>query len=164
MIKNSTESEITLESLEKKLVIDFGHRSRVWLVEHRHNFYALKEVPKAGLCEAEVRHLFEEKLALSSLKHPNIIKLITTFKDHTNIYFLLELAKGAPLSHILKQQRRFPLEQVQSIALQIASTLSYIHTEGYIYRDLKLSNVLLDDTGKVVFVDLGLCKKIENEK
>ena len=87
-----------------------------------------------------------------------------TYKDADHIYFLLELAKGAPLSHIIKQQRRFPLDQIQSIIHQVAKTLEYIHSEGYIYRDLKLSNLLLDSTGKITFVDFGLCKKIGQEK
>jgi len=156
--------EVTLQSLQKKLVIDFGHRSKVWLVKYQYNFYALKEVPKSGLTEIEVQHLFEEKEALSSLSHPRIIKLHTTFKDSNSIYFLLELAKGAPLSHVLKQQRRFPLVQVKSIACQIAKTLSYIHSEGFLYRDLKLSNILLDTSGRVKFVDFGLCKRLGTEK
>ena len=112
----------------------------------------------------EVKHLFDEKQALTSLSHSNVIKLITTFKDDSNLYFLLELALGAPLSYLIKQQRKFPLENVQSIVYQLAETLGYIHSQGFVYRDLKLSNVLLDTNGKITLVDLGLCCKIDDKK
>ena len=83
---------ITLEDIEKRQIIDFGHKCKVWLVSVQGTCYALKEVPKTDLNVLEVKHLFDEKQALSSLSHPNIIKLITTFKDEQNLYILLELA------------------------------------------------------------------------
>ena len=155
---------ITLEDIEKRQIIDFGHKCKVWLVSVQGTCYALKEVPKTDLNDMEVKHLFDEKQALSSLSHPNIIKLITTFKDEQNLYILLELARGAPLSYLIKQQRKFPLESVQSIVFQLSETLGYIHSQGFLYRDLKLSNVLLDMNGKITLVDLGLCCKIDDKK
>jgi serine/threonine protein kinase len=155
---------ITLEEIEKRQIIDFGHKCKVWLVSVQGSCYALKEVPKNDLNDMEVKHLFDEKQALTSLIHPNIIKLIATFKDEANLYFLLELARGAPLSYLIKQQRKFPLESVQSIVYQLAETLGHIHSQGFLYRDLKLSNVLLDINGKITLVDLGLCCKIEDKK
>jgi serine/threonine protein kinase len=155
---------ISLETIEKRQIIDFGHKCKVWLAEHNGTHYALKEVPKTDLNDMEVKHLFDEKQALQSLDHPNIIKLISTLKDDQNLYFLLELARGAPLSYLIKQQRKFPVENVQSIVYQLAETLGYIHSQGFIYRDLKLSNVLLDTNGKITLVDLGLCTKIDDKK
>lgn len=155
---------ITLEDIEKRQIIDFGHKCKVWLASVHGTCYALKEVPKTDLNDMEVKHLFDEKQALQTLSHPNIIKLITTFKDDANLYFLLELARGAPLSYLIKQQRKFPLENVQSIVYQLAETLGYIHSQGFVYRDLKLSNVLLDTNGKITLVDLGLCTKIDQRR
>jgi serine/threonine protein kinase len=155
---------IALEDIEKKQIIDFGHKCKVWLVEHLGVSYALKEVPKTTLNDMEVKHLFDEKQALQTLSHPSIIKLIATFKDDANLYFLLELARGAPLSYLIKQQRKFPIEHVQSIVYQLALTLGYIHSQGFIYRDLKLSNVLLDLNGKITLVDLGLCTRIDDKR
>jgi len=116
------DSTITLENLNKLAVIDFGHKSKVWLVSSNNRKFALKELSKTALTEVDVVHLFQEKAALQVLKHSNIIELITTFKDEENVYLLLSLAKGAPLSHILKQQRKFPLDQVQSIINQVMLT------------------------------------------
>ena len=109
----------SLQTLTKLVVIDFGHKSKVWLVSSGNKKYALKELSKASLTDVDVHHLFQERAALQSLNHSNIIELITTFKDEESVYLLLSLAKGAPLSHIQKQQRKFPLEQVQSIIHQV---------------------------------------------
>lgn len=113
---------ITFQTLTKLAVIDFGNKSKVWLVSSGNRKYALKELSKSSLTEVDVHHLFQEKAVLQSLKHPNIIELINTFKDEENVYLLISLAKGAPLSHILKQQRKFPLEQVKSIIHQVNIT------------------------------------------
>lgn len=47
---------------------------------------------------------------------------------------------------------------------QIAQYLEYLHEEGILYRDLKASNLLIDETGIVKLVDFGLSKEIGEEK
>lgn len=54
----------------------------------------------------------------------------------------------------------FPNEVVRYIIFQVAGLLEHLHDEGILYRDLKASNLLLDETGVVKLVDFGLCKKI----
>lgn len=41
--------------------------------------------------------------------------------------------------------------------------MEYIHSKGYVYRDLKASNIIVDQHGKTTLIDLGYIKKIEND-
>ena len=153
-----------MEGLQKIVVLGTGHRSQVWLVRKDGLNFALKEVAKANLAEIEVRHLFNEKSAFLALSHPGIIKSLKTFQDSDFLYFLMQVAPGAPLSHLLTRGAHFSEPQVQYICYQIAEILVYMRSQGYIYRDLKLSNVFWDDKGTVTVVDLGFCKKIGEER
>lgn len=146
------------------VVLGSGHRSQVWLVQRDRCFYALKEVPKAGLSQIEVQHLFNEKAAFQSLSHPSLIHAPSISQDAQNLYFLMNLAPGAPLSTITARSPGFAEDQVRAICVQLADILVYLRSEGWVYRDLKLSNVFWDQEGKVTLVDLGFCKKVQGER
>lgn len=153
-----------MEGARKVVVLGSGHRSQVWLVQRNDGFYALKEVPKAGLSQIEVQHLFNEKAAFQSLSHPSLIRALSISQDTQNLYFLMNLASGAPLSQITARNTGFAEDQVRAICVQLADILIYLRGEGWVYRDLKLSNVFWDQEGRVTLVDLGFCKKTQGER
>lgn len=153
-----------MEDVQKVVVLGSGHRSQVWLVKRNSQMYALKEVPKDGLSQIEVQHLFNEKSAFQSLSHSGLIQAPVISHDAKNLYFLMNLASGAPLSHIAGRNQRFAEDQVKAVCVQLADILVYLRSQGWIYRDLKLSNVFWDQDGKVTLVDLGFCKKIQGER
>lgn len=153
-----------MEDIRKVAVLGTGRRSQVWLVQRSSTFYALKQVPKEGLSTIEVQHLFSEKAAFQALSHPGLVQAPWISKDSDHLYFLMTLAPGAPLSHIASRSNLFTEAQVQAICLQLADIFAYMRSQGWVYRDLKLSNVFWDQDGKVTLVDLGFCKKIQDER
>lgn len=82
--------------------------------------------------------------ALSEIDHPKINRLKTTFKDDTHIGLLLELAKGAALSDLLHSYHKIPGDVVKLIVCQLVSIFEYLHTQGYVYKDLKASHIFLN--------------------
>jgi serine/threonine protein kinase len=78
---------------------------------------------------------------------------------------MITLMKGAPVHKLLQMSKSFSIELVKYMIYQVAQYFEYLHEEGILYRDLKASNLLLDETGIVKLVDFGLSKEIgENGK
>jgi len=65
---------------------------------------------------------------------------------------------------LLTQNRFLEAPAGQFYAAQIATTLSYIHSQGIVYRDLKPENMMIGKDGYLKIIDFGLSKRIEKEK
>ena len=68
--------------------------------------------------------------------------------------------KGGELYKFLKQQKRLSEEVVKFFAAQIALAVGYLHSKGIMHRDLKLENILVDETGYLKIIDYGLAKTL----
>lgn len=69
--------------------------------------------------------------------------------------------EGGELYKILKKQKRFKEILVKFYIAQIILALGYVHDKGYIHRDLKLENMLLQSDGYLKLIDFGLAKKLD---
>ena len=118
---------------------------------------AIKILPSHLSCTPEFRSRFErEARTLSSVSHPNICHLYDVGCE-SGIYFLvMELLEGETLSHRL-QKGPLPLNDLLSVAFEIADALAKTHRLGLIHRDLKPSNIMLTKTGSKL-MDFGLAK------
>ncbi len=106
------------------------------------------------LCEAE---------AAARLAHPNIVALYDVGHDHHGPYLVLELLRGETLARRLDGPR-LRLDQVLSIACQVAAGLAHAHDRGVVHRDLKPSNVFLCEAGPLKVLDLGLALAFGSKK
>jgi len=68
--------------------------------------------------------------------------------------------KGGELYKVFKQQKRLSEEVVKFFAAQIALAVGYLHSKGIMHRDLKLENILVDETGYLKIIDYGLAKTL----
>jgi len=142
-----------------------GGHVKVYEVEQEKKSYALKVISKAYLAEqGKIQYIYNEKEALLDFDHPGIVKLIKTLKDEKYICFLMELVYGCPLNKILSIDRSICLEFIRFVGVQLALILEYIHSKGYVYRDIKASNIIVDKEGRIKLLDMGLAKKIHKER
>jgi hypothetical protein len=124
---------------------------------------AIKVLPEALARDAECMGRFErEAKVLASLNHPNIASIYGFEESNGARALVMELVEGPTLAARIKQGP-FPLDEVLSIAKQIAEGLEYAHERGIIHRDLKPSNVKLMADGQVKVLDFGLAKALEGE-
>lgn len=76
----------------------------------------------------------------------------------------MEFMKGGEMFQHLRKLKRFSEPQAKFYAACVTLGLGHLHTKNYIYRDLKMENVLLDEKGYAKLTDFGLAKFIQKEE
>ena len=100
-----------------------------------------------------------EILTMSALKHENIVELKDVIETGGQIYLIMELAKGGELFAKLCDDGRFTEDSARFYFKQILTGVLYCHKKKMCHRDLKLENLLLDESGKVLKItDFGFAK------
>jgi len=94
------------------------------------------------------------------VKHPFVVGLHYAFQSPERIYFVLDYVNGGELFSHLRKKIRFSEKETRFYAAELILALNHIHEMGFIYRDLKPENVLLDSNGHVKITDFGLSKAV----
>ena len=92
------------------------------------------------------------------LRHPGILRQVGEARDDKGEYLVLEWAGGGSLMELLERDGKLPVEEVLSIARRIGGALQYAHEKGFVHRDVKPHNILLDDDGVPKLADFGLAR------
>lgn len=122
---------------------------------------ALKRVrmddTKAGFPISSLREIN----ILLNIRHENIVELneVVAGSSLNSIFLVMEYCEQDLASLLDNMTNRFTEAQVKCIVLQVLKGLDYLHSNFYIHRDLKLSNLLMTDYGCVKIADFGLARK-----
>jgi len=128
--------------------------------------WAIKEISPFHIDDDgsdDAEELFRrECAALRSLNHPSIPKLIDSFCHNGMLYMVMEHVHGESVEKMMKKSGK-PLEvsKVIGIAAELAQILNYLHTQSpspLIYRDLKPSNMVITEKGKIRLIDFGIAR------
>jgi serine/threonine protein kinase len=118
--------------------------------------------------QAHARQLFDQEASiLSQLDHPNLPQVIDFFEDAGRAYLVMEFIWGESLEKRLEQTRSPLMErQVLQWAVQVCEVLDYLHSRQppVIFRDLKPSNVMVNNAGVVKLVDFGIARTYKEHK
>ncbi|MCA9605341.1 MAG: serine/threonine protein kinase [Myxococcales bacterium] len=95
------------------------------------------------------------------VKHPNVVgALATGFIDASSPYLVLELVTGPTLSHAMWEQGAFPWRRAARIGAQVAAAIGAAWDAGFVHRDLKPDNIVLEPDGRggetVKLLDFGI--------
>lgn len=116
--------------------------------------------------ETIVRNFEREANILATLDHASIPRIYDYFSHNERSYLILEFIDGKDLEALLNEsQSFFPEAQVVSWALELCDVLSYLHThkpDPLIFRDMKPSNVMINQHGHIVLIDFGIAKPFES--
>ncbi len=147
-----------------------GQTSQVWeVVENssgRH--FAMKLLLPEKAAQPEFRKfLLHEAKVEKSLAHPNIIRIVHVEPNLTNPYFVMEFFPAGSLKLRLMNATRDPaaktflLERTQDILKQTATALAFSTTKGWIHRDVKPDNILVNSAGDVRVIDYALAYEVK---
>ncbi len=122
---------------------------------------ALKELSPAALGDPTARaRLIREARLAASLEHPHIVRTYDVGETPDGGAFLvMELVRGKSLAQLLGEST-FSLAERLSALVSIARALAHAHRAGLVHRDVKPDNVMREDGGRIVLLDLGVAKPI----
>ncbi|GIF62839.1 hypothetical protein Ais01nite_08740 [Asanoa ishikariensis] len=140
-----------------------GGMGRVWLAhdELLRRDVALKElVPPPGLTQDERREMRERSMrearAIARLNQVNVVRVFDVLHTGDDPWIVMELVHSRSLHGVLAAEGPLPPTRVAEIGLSVLAALRAAHQAGVLHRDVKPSNVLLADDGRIVLTDFGL--------
>lgn len=117
---------------------------------------AIKVISKAKVLRGGlVVNTKREIVIMRRLHHPNIVRLLEVLASRSNIYFVMEYAKGGELFARVSRGR-LPEDQSRHFFHQLIFAVAFCHSRGVFHRDLKPENLLLDDYDNLKVSDFGL--------
>ncbi|MCP2340240.1 tRNA A-37 threonylcarbamoyl transferase component Bud32 [Actinomadura rupiterrae] len=106
------------------------------------------------------RRMVEEARATAALRHPGVVQVFDILMEDGRPWIIMEYLKARSLHAVLAQDGRLPAARAAEVGLALLSVLRTAHTAGILHRDVKPSNVLLCDDGRVLLTDFGLAVHI----
>lgn len=172
MIQKESRKPITTSDFESLAVIGRGAFGEVRLVRRTTKdktdanygqIFALKSMKKEMMVmKNQVGHVKAERDALAMADDNNrwLTILHSSFTDNTHLYMVMEYMPGGDLMSLLMKEDTFSEEVTRFFMAEAAFAISSVHALGYVHRDIKPDNMLLDARGHLKLTDLGLCKKV----
>ncbi|WP_223256281.1 serine/threonine protein kinase [Micromonospora endophytica] len=104
-----------------------------------------------------------EARIMAALRHPGIVQVFDCGEDELPDggradYLVMEFVTGVPLSKRIEAQGRLDVSETMSVVAQAAQALHAAHLGGIVHRDVKPSNLLVQEDGTVVLVDFGVAR------
>ena len=123
---------------------------------------ALKTLPSGVIKPETVQRFYREVKAAARLSHRNIVTAFDAGEHAGTHYLVMEYVVGRDLAAIVKEKGPLPLRQAIDYVQQAARGLEFAHKHGVVHRDVKPSNLLVDQEGVVKILDMGLARLSEN--
>lgn len=146
--------EVSMEDLDLGECIGMGSYGQVYKADYR-----LRKVAVKFINEIKRKDFQSELEMLSSLSHPFLIGFYGACTQGKQPFLVLELAATALSNYIIEND--YSLDQVYKWSLQIAEAMNFLHSKNIVHRDLKTSNILLDDKDDVKLCDFGSSRNMD---
>ncbi|KAI3634442.1 hypothetical protein MIR68_008046 [Amoeboaphelidium protococcarum] len=141
--------------------ISKGAFGSVYLAKKRTTgeYYAIKVLRKADMiAKNQVMNVKAEKMILSRIDSPYVVKLFYSFQSRDNLYLVMEYLNGGDCSALVKAMGALDEEWAKRYVSEVVQALEYLHQRNIIHRDLKPENLLIDQNGHLKLTDFGLSK------
>lgn len=130
------------------------------------SLWAIKEMSDAAIPNPEEREyavqaFLQEANLLRSLNHPNLPQVVDFFTEGGKYYLVMEFVQGQTLQELIASQAMpFTEAEVLPWAVQLCDVLTYLHNQSpkIIFRDLKPSNIMVTELGRVKLIDFGIVR------
>lgn len=158
-------------------VIGVGGMGSVYQARDLHfpnvtRYVAVKEMfnlsTDQGMREMALKTFERESDMLASLSHPAVPEIYDYFPSKTRAYLVMEYINGRDLEALINSSSEtFPVETVLQWAIALCDVLGYLHRqdpEPVIFRDVKPSNIMIDQHNQLRLVDFGIAKVFQPDQ
>jgi serine/threonine protein kinase len=122
---------------------------------------AVKVLPRSLAADPEyVRRFRDEATNVSSLDHPNVVKVFAYGEERGLLYLVMPMLVES-LREKMDRERLLPLSDSARLVVQIAAALDAAHARGIVHRDVKPENILLNAQGRALLTDFGIARDEE---
>ncbi|KAM9391496.1 cGMP-dependent protein kinase 1 [Pholidichthys leucotaenia] len=144
---------------------EFGHVDLVQLKSSIKCLFAMRVLmKKLILNNGQREHIQREGRILIEAHCPFIVRLYRIFKDAEHLYILTEACLGGDLSSLLQEKGYLDECSTRFYTACVVKALTFLHSQGVVYRDVKPENVVLDESGYAKLIGSRCLKKVEAGK
>jgi serine/threonine protein kinase len=105
-----------------------------------------------------LRRFEREGRVAGRVKHPHLVSVLDAGRNEGIPYMVMQYVPGRTLARVLEQEGPLPLDGVVRLVGQISSALDALHLEGIVHRDVRSTNVLVDQAGAAALTDFGFAR------
>ncbi|XP_062701965.1 serine/threonine-protein kinase Warts isoform X2 [Aedes albopictus] len=136
----------------------FGEVTLVKKIDTPNHLYAMKTLRKSDVLKRnQVAHVKAERDILAEADNEWVVKLYYSFQDKDNLYFVMDYIPGGDLMSLLIKKGIFEEDLARFYIAELTVAIESVHKMGFIHRDIKPDNVLIDKKGHIKLTDFGLC-------
>jgi serine/threonine-protein kinase len=156
--------DVLAERYELEELVGSGGMSSVYRAHDKvlDRRVALKVLHQQFTAEEEyVERFRREARMVAGLLHQNIVTVIDRGEDGGSPFIVFEYVDGENLKELVNREGRLPVDRAVELAVQIARGLAFAHANGYVHRDVKPQNVLLNGDGEAKVTDFGIARSLD---
>uniref|UniRef100_A0AAX7SW32 Rho-associated protein kinase 1 n=1 Tax=Astatotilapia calliptera TaxID=8154 RepID=A0AAX7SW32_ASTCA len=164
-ISNIRDLRMKAEDYEVVKVIGRGAFGEVQLVRHKatSKVYAMKLLSKFEMIKrSDSAFFWEERDIMAFANSSWVVQLFFAFQDDRYLYMVMEYMPGGDLVNLMSNYD-VPEKWARFYTAEVVLALDGIHSMGFIHRDVKPDNMLLDKAGHLKLADFGTCMKMNKD-
>ncbi|KAJ2583967.1 Serine/threonine-protein kinase, partial [Coemansia sp. RSA 1797] len=152
-------TKLSVTDFQTVKVIGRGAFGEVRLVQKRDTgkIFAMKILRKTEMIKKDqLAHVRAERDVLAESDSMWVVQLYFSFQDSRNLYLIMEFLPGGDLMTMLIKYDIFPEDVTRFYMAECVLALEDVHRLGFIHRDIKPDNILIDKDGHIKLSDFGL--------
>ncbi|MFI6905261.1 serine/threonine-protein kinase [Nonomuraea sp. NPDC050394] len=106
--------------------------------------------------ERQLLRTAREARTAARLNHPSVVAIYDVVEEDGRPWIIMEMLRARSIEEIVATTGALPIPQAAEVGRQVLSALRAAHELGILHRDVKPSNILLDDDGRAVLTDFGI--------
>ncbi|BCB03515.1 serine/threonine-protein kinase [Bacillus sp. KH172YL63] len=158
MIKvNQVKAHLSLDKWRN--IGEEGKNSDVWIARDKQleQVLILKKITKKSLDQQLVEDYFAEAKILNESRHPHIMPVYYSAEDNENVYITMPYYSNGSLNGLMNK-RFLSVREIIRYSLDFLSGLLFTHIKGLLHLDIKPTNLIINDSDRILLTDFGLSK------
>ncbi|MBK7859103.1 MAG: protein kinase [Archangiaceae bacterium] len=121
---------------------------------------AVKLLAASLVNDTEVVERFEREARMTAkLDHPNIVPVYDVGRHQGRPYMVMKNLEGTTLAALLREKGGLTADETLKLLRQLAAGIDFIHSKGFIHRDIKSGNIFVGSDGQATLLDFGILRQ-----